>query len=159
MELSLPMHAVWCWVNPEGHLQVKPPIVFTQRNWQLCCLVEHSSKSGRQNVIIIYKPLLVLMNFTCYITNLFVQWGDAEGEPTFTSLSIWLQDVPSGARAQVTALCVLTQEVARLGGLRTLIQIWNTEETVSEDHSSQLADIPWIVGILGLNCGDISRKW
>lgn len=50
MEVSLPTHAVWCWVNPGGHLQVKPPMVFTHKNWQLCCLVEHSSKSGCQNV-------------------------------------------------------------------------------------------------------------
>ncbi len=27
-----PMHAVWCCVKPEGHLQVKPPIVLTHRN-------------------------------------------------------------------------------------------------------------------------------
>lgn len=40
-----PMQAVWCWVKPGGHLQVKPPMVLTQRNWQLCCLVEHSSRS------------------------------------------------------------------------------------------------------------------
>lgn len=45
LETHLPIHAVWCWVKPAGHLQVKPPMVFTHRNWQLCCLVEHSSKS------------------------------------------------------------------------------------------------------------------
>lgn len=41
------MQAVWCWVNPGGHLQVKPPIVLTQRNWQLCCFVAHSSRSKK----------------------------------------------------------------------------------------------------------------
>lgn len=28
----LPMQAVWCWVNPGGHLHVKPPMVLTHRN-------------------------------------------------------------------------------------------------------------------------------
>lgn len=42
---ALPMQAVWCWVKPGGHLQVNPPRVLTQRNWQLCCLVWHSSRS------------------------------------------------------------------------------------------------------------------
>lgn len=32
-------------MKPGGHLQLNPPIMFTQRNWQLCCLVAHSSKS------------------------------------------------------------------------------------------------------------------
>lgn len=41
----LPIQAVWCCVKPGGHLQVKPPSVLTQRNWQLCCLVWHSSRS------------------------------------------------------------------------------------------------------------------
>lgn len=45
--VSLPMQAVWCWVKPGGHLQVNPPMVFTHKNWQLCCLVEHSSRSGK----------------------------------------------------------------------------------------------------------------
>lgn len=42
---GLPIQAVWCCVNPVGHLQVKPPMVLTQWNWQLCCFVEHSSTS------------------------------------------------------------------------------------------------------------------
>ena len=44
----LPMQAVWCWVNPGGHLHVKLPMVLTHRNWQLCCLVAHSSRSIRK---------------------------------------------------------------------------------------------------------------
>lgn len=46
--LYSPIQAVWCCVKPGGHLQVKPPMVLTQRNWQLCCLVEHSSRSKRE---------------------------------------------------------------------------------------------------------------
>lgn len=44
----LPMQAVWCWVKPGGHLQVNPPMVLTHKNWQLCCLVEHSSRSEKE---------------------------------------------------------------------------------------------------------------
>lgn len=123
MELSLPIHAVWCWVNPEGHLQVKPPMVFTQRNWQLCCLVEHSSKSVCQNVTSFINHYLHswILNATSqiYLSTEAMQ----KAKLTFAGLSIWLQDVSSRARAQVAALCVLTQEVAGLGRLRTLIQI------------------------------------
>lgn len=50
-ECYIPIQAVWCCVNPVGHLQVKPPIVLTQLNWQLCCLVEHSSTSEDRNGI------------------------------------------------------------------------------------------------------------
>lgn len=51
VNIGLPMQAVWCCVNPVGHLHVKPPIVLTQWNWQLCCLVEHSSTSeGRKEL-------------------------------------------------------------------------------------------------------------
>lgn len=44
----LPMQAVWCWVNPGGHLHAKLPMVLTHKNWQLCCLVAHSSRSVRK---------------------------------------------------------------------------------------------------------------
>lgn len=44
----LPMQAVWCWVKPGGHLHAKLPMVLTHRNWQLCCLVAHSSRSTRK---------------------------------------------------------------------------------------------------------------
>lgn len=40
-----PMQAVWCWENPGGHLQLKPPMVLLHRNWQLCLFVRHSSRS------------------------------------------------------------------------------------------------------------------
>lgn len=41
----------------------------------------------------------------------------------FASLSIWLEVVPSGAGAEVAALCVFTQEVTRLRRQSALIQI------------------------------------
>lgn len=133
LELSLPIHAVWCWVNPEGHLQVKPPMVFTQRNWQLCCLVEHSSRSGCQNVTLFINHYLY--SWTLHAATQICVCSEAmqKGKLTFAGLSIWLQNVPSGARAQVTALCVLTQEVTWLGRLRAFVQIWNTTESINQD--------------------------
>lgn len=53
--LYLPTQAVWCWVKPGGHLQVKPPMVLTHKNWQLCCLVEHSSRSEKEEDIVQFK--------------------------------------------------------------------------------------------------------
>ena len=37
-------------MKPGGQRQVKAPMVLTQKNWQLCCLEEHSSTSAAQRV-------------------------------------------------------------------------------------------------------------
>lgn len=51
------MQDEWCWVKPGGHLQLKPPMTLTQRNWQLCCLVEHSSRSAGTRTRSQFTPL------------------------------------------------------------------------------------------------------
>lgn len=70
----------------------------------------------------------------------------------FAGLSIWLQDVPSRARAQVTAFCVLTQEVTRLGGLRTFVQIsaGGAAEIVSVAHIAVAAEGTHAVNTLAI---------
>lgn len=38
---------------------MNPPMVLTHKNWQLCCLVEHSSRSEKEKLHIMKLPIIL----------------------------------------------------------------------------------------------------
>lgn len=86
----LPMQAVWCWVKPGGHLQAKLPMVFTHRNWQLCCLVAHSSRSTRKCKTGIGVELTARIPRSCLRRNLWVFISLTQVSLARTEPSKWL---------------------------------------------------------------------
>lgn len=82
-------------MKPGGHLQLNPPIMFTHRNWQLCCLVEHSSKSKvksiRTHVSIYFMEIADLWclsqrHLHTHGDSGHIQWAWADQDLTWTSL-------------------------------------------------------------------------
>lgn len=86
----LPMQAVWCWVKPGGHLQAKLPMVLTHRNWQLCCLVAHSSRSTRKCKTGIGVQLTACVPRSCPRRKLWVFISLTQVCPARTEPSKWL---------------------------------------------------------------------
>lgn len=138
-------------MKPGGQRQVKAPMVLTQKNWQLCCLEVHSSRSVAQMVPGLRArpgwdrglPRGTILEMVPYT----MQWesGERSGispglpqrggmEPrrawgrditdiTSAGPAVFLQQVAAGAGTQEAALRVFAEEGARCGSLDALVHI------------------------------------
>lgn len=132
-------------MKPGGQRQVKAPMVLTQKNWQLCCLEEHSSTSAAQRIPAGSgqgppglgasqgrhpgdgtRPHAVGGHVRCPCRGqgqspMVHRWG--ERDVTSADPAILLQQVASGAGAQEAALGVFAEEGTWRGDLAALVHI------------------------------------
>lgn len=136
-------------MKPGGQRQVKEPMVLAQKNRQLCCLEEHSSRSAAQTVPAGSgqgapglgtsqgkDPRAGVQRHA--VAGRGRAAGDAPwaslgdqgqrptgpgGDVTSAGPAVLLQQVASGTGAQEAALGVFAEGGTRCGGLATLVHI------------------------------------
>lgn len=134
--------------------------MLAQKNWQLCCLEEHSSRSAAQTAQGAQGRAQAGRGLprgkTLEMAPDTMQWegqetaGAVPGAPlggrgqspawlgggrriiTFAGPAVVLQQVATGAGAQEAALRVFAEEDTRLGGLAALIHIWRASDRHSQ---------------------------